>query len=136
MVRCLQNMKLMQRRRFHDSGYCHVQLRVDKVCLCRPRPRPAGAQFSEIQSSKYIAIADDLQGAGVRLEMMSTCFVSKLLLYYMIQCHAQGFGSCFKCWPFNDTFRDIFLYQNTDQPSKSCFISYLSIFIEAESAHN
>ena len=53
-------------------------------------------------------IADDLQDAGVRLEMMPTCFVNKLLLYYTIQCHAQGFGSCFKCWPFNDTFTDIF----------------------------
>ena len=88
------------------------------VCVDRAGARPAGAQFSEIQSSKYIAIADDLQGAGVRLEMMPTCFVSKLLLYYTIQCHAQGFGSCFICWPFNDTLRDIFLYKHTDQPSK------------------
>ena len=65
---------------------------------------------------------------AVRLEMMPTCFVSKLL-YYTIQCHAQGVGSSFECWPFNDTFDDIFLYINTefrynlsplesDQPSK------------------
>ena len=56
-----------------------------------------------------IAIADYLQGAGVCLEMMSTCFVSQLLLYYTIQSHAQGFESCFKCWPFNDTFSDILI---------------------------
>ena len=102
------------------------------VCVDRAQTgRSTIFRNSEIQSSKYIAIADDLHGAGVRLEMMQTCFVNKLLLYYMTQCHAQGFGSCFKCWPFNDTLRDIFLYKNTDQPRK-VVLSRIYLFIEAE----
>ena len=67
----------MQRSWFHDS--------TKFVCVDRAQTnRSTIFRNSEIQSSKYIvAIADDLQGAGVRLEMMPTCFVSKLLLYLL-----------------------------------------------------
>ena len=91
------------------------------VCVDRAQTgRSTIFRNSEIQSSKYIAIADDLTGCrrSLRNDANVFCDVSKLLLYYTIQCHVQGFGSCFKCWPFNDTFSDIFLYKNTDQPSK------------------